>query len=191
MAGLNSLIIDHPWMMLVLVPLLLIGVPGVVAARTLRVKAKRTSTQAALPPALAKRMDAVSTVAADMASKRHREALRGVVSRVLALREATGRDGSVDDEVGAAIDQALVATGRLDAIDRSLTGVDLRNPDDHAHALMHERDTWSARLHDLVGTLESLRVRLAAAKGSAGASEETLATLRAKVDALEEVQRDD
>ena len=93
-------------------------------------------------------------------------------------------------DVCAAIDQALVATGRLDTIDRQLEGVDLRNPDDKAHALMHERDTWSARLHDLVGTLESLRVRLAAAKGKGGANEETLAILRAKVDALEEVERD-
>ena len=190
MAGLFSSISQHPGVMLVVVPLLFILTPGIIAARTLGAKAKRSGSRVALPPALSERMDAVCTVAVGMESKRHREALRGVVSRVLDLREATGNDGSMDDEVGAAIDQALVATGRLDTIDRELEGVDLRNPDDYAHGLMHERDTWSARLNDLVGTLESLRVRLAAAKGTVGASEETLATLRAKVEALEEVQRD-
>jgi serine/threonine-protein kinase len=189
MAGVYSSMAQTPWL-LVMLPVVLIVAPGIVAARTLRAKAKRTGGQAALPAPLAQRMDAVGTAGAGMESKRHREALRGVVSRVMALRDATGRDGALDEEVGAAIDQALVATGRLDTIDTQLQGVDLQNPDDEAHGLMHERDTWSARLHDLVGSLESMRVRVAAAKGKAGASEEALAVLRAKVDALEEVQRD-
>ncbi len=189
MAGVYSSIAQTPWLLLLL-PLVLIIAPGIVAARTLRAKAKRTGGQAALPAPIAQRMDAVATAGAGMQSKRHREALRGVVSRVMALRDATGTDGALDDEVGAVIDQALVATGRLDTIDGRLEGVDLQNPDDEAYALMHERDTWSARLHDLVGSLESMRVRLAAAKGKAGASEEALEILRAKVDALEEVQRD-
>lgn len=190
MVGLNSVMMDNPWLLL-LVPILLLGVPGGVALRTLGAKAKRSGGTAALPGPIADRMEAIATVAADMESQRHREALRGVVSRALALREATGADGTVDDEVVAAMDQALVATGRLDTIDRALAGVDIQRPDEQTHALMHERDTWSARLLDLVGTLESLRVRLAAAKGKVGPAEETLATLRAKVDALEEVQRDD
>ncbi|MGH1348062.1 MAG: serine/threonine-protein kinase [Nannocystales bacterium] len=181
--------IDSPMLLLILPVLLLIG-PAVTALQTLRPKAKRVGGGSALPPALSSRMDAVSTVAAGMESQRHREALRGVVSRVLALREATGGDGSLDTEATAAIDQAVVAAGRLDTIDRQLERADLQRPTDDVHALMHERDTWSARLLDLVGTLEALRVRLAAAKGQGAASEDTLATLRAKVDALEEVQRD-
>jgi hypothetical protein len=123
-----------------------------------------------------------------MDSKRHRESLRGVVSRVLALREAAGTDEVLDAEAASAIDQALAATGRLDTIDRALAGADLQSPDEATHALMHERDTWSARLLDLVGTLESLRVRIVAAKGAGARAEDTLATLRAKVGALEEVQ---
>ncbi len=189
MAGMYSTFAQTPWMVFLL-PLILFGVSGVVGLRTLKPKAKHNGTKALLPPTLEERMDAVSTVAAAMESKRHRESLRGVVLRVLALREATGADGSVDDEAASAIDQALVATGRLDTIDRALQSVDLQNPTDEFHALMHERDTWSARLLDLVGTLETLRVRLAASKGAAGSSEDVLATLRAKVEALEEVQRD-
>lgn len=190
MAGVYSSIAQTPWLLLLL-PVALLVAPGIVAARTLRAKAKRTRGQAALPAAVTKRMDAVATAGAGMQSKRHREALRGVVARVMALREATGADGTLDDEIGAAIDQALVATGRLDAIDAQLGDADLQNPDDEDYALMHERDTWSARLHDLVGTLESMRVRLAATKGRAGAGDEALEVLRAKVEALEEVQRDD
>lgn len=188
-ASMVNSMMESPILLLML-PLLLVAVPGVVALQTLRPKAKRIAGGTSLPPALSSRMDAVSTVAAGMESKRHREALRGVVSRVLALREATGNDGSVDAEAVAAIDQAVVAAGRLDTIDRQLELADLQRPTDEVHTLMHERDTWSARLLDLVGTLEALRVRLAAAKGQGGASEETLAILRAKVDALEEVQRD-
>ena len=188
-AGLNNLIIDHPWM---LVPMLILflGAPFVVGARTLGAKAKRISGGKALPPALEQRMEAVATVAAGMESQRHREALRGVVSRVLALRDATGADEGIDAEGAAAIDQALVATGRLDIVDQDLQGHDLRSPDDVTHALMHERDTWSARLLDLIGTLESMRVRVAAAGGKKGAAADRLALLRAKVEALEEVQND-
>ncbi len=189
MAGIYSSITQQPWMLLML-PFLLIGVSGFVALRTVKVKAKHGGTTKMLPAALEERMDAISTVASGMESKRHREALRGVVTRVLALREATGADGSVDDEVVAALDQALVATGRLDTIDQELGSVDLQNPTNAIHGLMHERDTWSSRLLDLVGTLETMRVRLASAKGSGGASEDALAQLRAKVEALEEVQRD-
>ncbi len=188
-ASMVNTLMESPGLMLIL-PLLLMVAPTVVALQTLRPKAKRVGGGTSLPAALSARMDSVSTVAAGMQSQRHREALRGVVSRVLALREATGNDGSVDAEAAAAIDQAVVAAGRLDTIDRQLELADLQRPTDEMHTLMHERDTWSARLLDLVGTLEALRVRLAAAKGQGGASDETLAILRAKVDALEEVQRD-
>lgn len=184
----NSLM-ESPLLLLML-PVLLLIAPAVVALQTLRPKAKRVSGGPALPAALSERMESVSTVAAGMESQRHREALRGVVSRVLALREATGRDGSVDAEAAAAIDQAVVAAGRLDMIDRQLEQADLQQPTDAVHTLMHERDTWSARLLDLVGTLEALRVRLASAKGQGRAGEDALAVLRAKVDALEEVQND-
>jgi len=186
----NTVMESSMLFMMLMLPMLLIVIPTVAALQTLRPKAKRVGGGASLPAALSARMEAVSTVAAGMESQRHREALRGVVSRVLALREATGNDGSVDAEAVAAIDQAVVAAGRLDAIDHKLEVADLQQPTDEVHALMHERDTWSARLLDLVGTLEALRVRLAAAKGQGGASDDTLAILRAKVDALEEVQRD-
>ncbi len=184
-----SSLLESPFLMW-LFPLLLVVVPGFVALKTLRPKAKRLAGGGSLPAALSARMDAVSTVAAGIESQRHREALRGVVSRVLAVRDATGNDAAVDLEAVAAIDQAIAAVGRLDAIDRELKLTDLQRPTDAMHTLMHERDTWSARLLDLVGTLEALRVRLAAAKGHGGASEEALALLRAKVGALEEVQRD-
>jgi hypothetical protein len=55
---------------------------------------------------------------------------------------------------------------------------------------MHERDTWSARLLDLTATLESFKARIAAAAGRQRDDErELMDSLRAKVEALEEVQQ--
>ncbi len=165
-------------------------VPTAVALQSTRPKSKLAGARSSLPPALGERMKSVAIVGAGMQSKRHRESLRGVVSRALALRSAVGSDASLDAEVAEAIDHAVVATGRLDTIDHALAHADLQRPTDAQHALMHERDTWTARLHDLVGTLESLRTRLAAADGAAGESQAVLDRLRAKVEALEEVQAD-
>ncbi|MEM6294572.1 MAG: serine/threonine-protein kinase [Myxococcota bacterium] len=176
------------WVLALMVAAALIA-PLVVALQSSRPTAVLAAAASSLPAALGERMKAVATVGAGMQSRRHRESLRGVVSRALALREAAGADGALDAEVAEAIDQALVATGRLDTIDQGLAGVDLQRPTDAQHALMHERDTWTARLHDLVGTLESLRTRLAAAT-SGGESEAALARLRNKIEALEEVQAD-
>lgn len=189
LVGLNGVVMDTPWLIPVYLLAFLIA-PLVTAFVGARAKGSLSKDVSSLPPALAQRMDAVSKVGAGMSSRRHRESLRGVVSRVLQLREAGGGDGgALDDEASQAIDQAIVATGQLDIIDQKLEGADLREANDEVHALMQQRDRWSARLLDLTGTLDSLRARLAAARGTAGnADEEVLDRLRAKVEALEEVQ---
>ncbi len=192
--AMSGSIAEHLWVWLLFAGLWL-TIPAGVVALSLRPKARAKQLSAALPPPLALRMENVATVGAGLESPRHREALRGVVSRVLALRETTAqteRDtGAVDEEAVAAIDLAIVATGRLDILDQTLKTADLNEATDEVHGLMRERDTWSARLLDLVATLEALRTRVAAAaaRGGAAADDELLDALRAKVEALEEVQQ--
>jgi hypothetical protein len=115
-----------------------------------------------------------------------------VVAQALALRSLhETQDERTDAELAQALDVAMVAAARLDALDTELEQADLRESSAHIHALMRERDTWSSRLLDLAATLESLRVRIATAVARRGRADdvELLELLRAKVEALEEVQQ--
>lgn len=154
--------------------------------------------RAALPPVIAQALKKVSQVGPTLRAPRHREALRGVVASALALRSSTAGAGSgaTDIELGKALELALVAAGRLDALDAQLEGADLRQASAQLRGLLTERDTWSARMLELSASLETLRARLIRAQGRkatadrsvvASVEAETLAVLRAKIEALEEV----
>jgi tRNA A-37 threonylcarbamoyl transferase component Bud32 len=189
-ASMGSFVGQLGWLWL-LYPLLWLAIPAVFGARTLRPATTLERTAKALPPALAARIAKIAQVGGSLDARRHRESLRGAVSRALQLREATpqAQRPEIDPEIGEALDVALVAAGRLDELDRRLERADLREASAEVHALMRERDTWSARLLDLTATLESFKARLAAASGRARPEEdELLEDLRAKVEALEEVQ---
>ena len=191
-ASMGGTMAQNPWMLLVGV-FAFLGVIGVVVARTLAPGTKRTGVpRRALPAAVQAALGRVETAAPGIEHARHREALRAVVGRVLALAPADehGEDPALTEELATAIDAATAAAGRLDALDRQLAVRGMSEASDETRALLHERDTWSARLLRLSATLESLGVRAAAAKAKAGDADDTeaLDDLRAQVEALEEVQ---
>ncbi len=144
----------------------------------------------ALPAALAERVDKLATVLPGIRARRHREALRGVVRRALALHAAVPADVQAEwtGELAEVIDVALVAAGRLDVLEERLLQLDLREPDEATARDLRERDTWAARLLEVTARLDALRVRwAAAAAGTRG--DDLLDDLRAQVTALEEVSR--
>lgn len=186
---------QHPMTLLMGIPLLLV-VGGWTAARALGPAAKRTGADGpAFPQAVRSALARVQTVAKGIEHARHREALRGVVGRTLALAPAEGwSDNSADDaayadELAGAIDAATAATGRLDALDGQLAARDLAESSDETRLILHERDLWSARLLRLSATLESLATRrlLANVKADSAQQRQSLEELHRRVEALEEV----
>jgi hypothetical protein len=146
-----------------------------------------------LPPNMRQRLVALYRVVETIVERRHRDALRAIVHRVVALTRDLSREHQaiVDDEMALALDLAAVATRRMDELDRAMAHAEFDPAEPSHRELMHERDTWSARLLDLTATLDALTARRAAA-GALLAAEGTdtlLADLRASVEALEEVQR--
>jgi len=153
-----------------------------------RPAAVRTAATAALPPAVAAPLGRVAGVVPALEAARHRDALRGVVERALALREAVPADerARIEPDLGRIVDLATVAASRLDELDRRLAAADLRDVGDAARAAWVERDRWAARLLEVTAFLDALRARWAAARaaGDGGLLDE----LRAQVEALEEVE---
>ncbi len=153
--------------------------------------ATRRSTP--LPSALQSRIAALPNVVGHITERRHREALRAVVHRVVSLVRSVppASRGDVEAEMSQAIDLAAVATTRMDLLDRTMGERDFDPSAPHHRTLMHERDMWSARLLDLTATLDALAARRVAAAVRAGdeRAQELLDSLRATVEALEEVQR--
>lgn len=184
---------DMTWLML-LVPAAILGTFVSVAGLALRRFTRDLGTRAgALPEVLAERLEKVATVGPAIEARRHRRGLKAVVARALGARRALGEaDAKVDQELAEAIDVALVAAARLDALDRDLSaqGVVLHEARGELRDKLQERDLWAARLLDLTATLDGLRGRLAAANAGQGARDDAdaLSDLRARVDALEEVQ---
>ncbi|MEM6996668.1 MAG: serine/threonine-protein kinase [Myxococcota bacterium] len=190
-ASLLGTIAQHPSTIVIGV-LVTAGIASWAAMRTLGTVTTRSGDRGpALPPPVRQALDRVQAAAPGIEHARHREALRAVVGRALAL--APGETSAPDDplavELANAIDTATAATGRLDALDRSLASRSLAESSDETRGLLHDRDRWSARLLRLSATLESLAIRTASAKARAEATrgEETLEALRDRVDALEEV----
>ena len=147
--------------------------------------------RAALAPALTDALGRVEKVIPVLAAARHRHALRAVVLRSLALAEAHPGDAEAAAELAQAIDAAMVAAGRLDALDQELARLDLRSASDELRARLLERDTWSARLLELTATLDALQARRAGARQALAAAgvDEQLGELRIRVEALEEIAR--
>jgi hypothetical protein len=170
-----------------LIPLVLIVVSTATTWRSLRqITAAGGPPKAALPPPLARALADVERIAPAIDTARHRHSLRAVVRRALAL--APSLDAGAVDELGQAVSAAAAAAARLDVLDRRLAASDIQRPDEALRATLHERDTWSARLLSLTAALDAFEARLAAARTSGAADAATLADLRARVEALEEVQ---
>ena len=174
---------------LFVLPVILALVAGVTSWRSLRqLTAPADRTPPALPPPLAKALADVERVAPTIDTARHRHSLRAVVRRALALAPALGPGGPAD-ELGQAVSAAAAAAARLDALDRALAARDIQREGETLRATLHERDTWSARLLSLTAALDAFEARLARAGSRTAADDAALADLRARVEALEEVQR--
>ena len=106
-------------------------------------------------------------------------------------RREVAEDHAAVVDLGQAIDAAMVAAGRLDALDQELARLDLRSASDELRARLLERDTWSARLLELTATLDALQARRAGARQALAAAgvDEQLGELRIRVEALEEIAR--
>jgi hypothetical protein len=167
-----------------------------------RPAAKRTSSrpQALLPSSLEAALGRVAGVVPAMSAARHRDALRGVVERALALREvfdATGRAATpalpsgpalpaMDDELAQLIDVAALASSRLDQLEAELSPEDLRSDDAAQRERWHVRDRWAAKLLQVTAFLDAMRARAVMSKArSVGRAE--LEDVRAQIAALEEL----
>lgn len=177
----------------------LVGLAGAVVYGVARNSAGRTNVASlptvrpALPPGLAGRIQQLPALVPKIAQRRHREALGAVVGRVLALLRGSAGPAATEiaPELEHAINLAGVAAQRMDDIESMMGQSDFDPADTDHRALMQERDMWAARILDLTATLDALAARLAAAEARVGLqrSEDALASLRANVEALEEVQR--
>lgn len=172
--------------------LLVVGAPVLATAAGWqsagRVVTRRQKVVAGAPPGLAAPLDRVAGVLPAIAEKRHRESLRAVVQRVLAVADALepARYRELEAELSRLLDLATVAASRVDELERTLTGADLRSPDEGTRALLRERDRWAARLLDAAAFLDAFRASL---QGRAAQREvdDRLAELSARIEALEEV----
>lgn len=187
----------HPAFLAVAFPALLLCAPVVYGVTLHQVSrpAVAVSKPAAhgLTPRVRARLDGLHSVVGRIGERRHRDALRAVVHRVIALSRDTpaAMQPEIDAEMEHAIHLATGATLRMDELDRWMSGPGFDPADPAARATMHERDRWSARLLELTATLDALAARRAAARAAQEAADlpEELQALRATVEALEEVQR--
>src|SRR5258707_15638829 len=88
------------------------------------------------PSALDAALVRVADVVPAMAADRHRDALRGVVERALALRDVVdpaGRD-ALDRELAELVDHAALAASRLDQLEAGLSPDDLKSDDEARRA---------------------------------------------------------
>ena len=184
-------VISQGWAALVGI-VALVGVSAGTAVWSVRAVAVGTAGRAkALPDPVRAALSRVEKSLPAIAEGRHRQGLRAAVSRATELAHTLpqGDDGIVE-ELALAIDAATVASARLDALDRQLGQLDRDSASEDARVLLHERDTWSARLLSLTATLDALKARIAraTARRDRAAEEDALADLRARIEALEEVQ---
>jgi serine/threonine-protein kinase len=169
----------------------------------------------ALPSALDAALARVADVVPAMTAARHRDALRGVVERALALRDAVdptggaaprpaggavgvptprlaaldpaGRD-ALDRELAKLIDHAALAASRLDQLEARLSPDDLRSDDEARRASWRVRDRWAARILQVTAFLDAMRARAAMARARVAAQAD-LDELRGHVAALGEIER--
>ena len=149
---------------------------------------ERGRLAAALPSALDAALARVAGVVPAMAAARHRDALRGVVERALALRDAVdpAERAALDPELAELVDHAALASSRLDQLEAELSPDDLRSDDEAVRASWRVRDRWAARILQVTGFLDAMRARAVMARARRTADGD-LAELRAHVDALGEM----
>jgi hypothetical protein len=176
----------------------LIGSAGVLAFISLwrgflhagRPVVKRVANQprAALPSALDAALGRVAGVVPAMSAARHRDGLRGVVERALAMRDALdpAERAALEGQLAELIDVAALASSRLDQLESELSPDDLRSGDEAARARWHVRDRLAAKILQVTAFLDAMRARavMARARGARGAG---LDDLRAQISALQEM----
>jgi serine/threonine protein kinase len=152
---------------------------------------ERANTRA-LPPAMQQRLNALYGTVPTLKEDRHREALRAVVHRCVAFTRTLlpEQQREIEHEMAHAINLAAVAACRMDALDAEMARAEFDPADPEHRGRMRERDMWSARLLDLTATLDALAARRASAEHRRDHTSEVeaLASLRATVESLEEVQ---
>jgi hypothetical protein len=149
-----------------------------------------TARASRIPAGVRRKLDELPNIVQRIAARRHRESLRAVVSRVVALVQEAQGDPEIEAEMEHALNLAAGSTLRMDQLESDMTRPEF-DPADPAHRqLMHERDMWAARLLDLMATLDAFSARRANARALMRAAEpdDTLDSVRAAVEALEEVQ---
>ncbi|PRQ02466.1 Serine/threonine-protein kinase PknB [Enhygromyxa salina] len=139
-----------------------------------------------LSPGLRTAFDRVEQIAPALPEARHRHALRAVVRQSLDLRKQLGPD-QVDEELAGAVTLASATTASLARIDADLRSRDLNDGAPETRELLHQRDHLAGRMAELSGSLETLRIRARSGRGPVE-TDESLDDLRARVEALEEVQ---
>jgi hypothetical protein len=154
----------------------------------------------ALPSALDAALAGVARVVPAMAAARHRDALRGVVERGLALRAAlepaagaasagtaAADRAALDGELARLFDVAALASSRLDQLEAELSPEDLRSDDEAKRARWHVRDRWAARILQVTAFLDAMRARAVMARARALGQAE-LDDVRAQIAALAEIE---
>jgi hypothetical protein len=156
-----------------------------------------TGRPALLPSSLEAALGRVASLVPAMSAARHRDALRGVVERALALRDVLDPSeraarATLDDELAQLIDVAALASSRLDQLEAELSPEDLRSDDEAKRARWHVRDRWAAKILQVTAFLDAMRARAIMSKArGAGRSEHSahpeLDDVRAQIAALQEL----
>jgi hypothetical protein len=157
------------------------------------VKRVTGKARAELPSGLDAALGRVAAVVPAMSAARHRDALRGVVERALALRAAvdlssgTAERDALDVQLAEMIDVAALASSRLDQLEAELSPDDLRSGDEAKRARWHLRDRWAAKILQVTAFLDAMRAR-AVMSQARGARSANLDDLRAQIAALAALQ---
>jgi hypothetical protein len=155
-----------------------------------RPAARRAATRQlqALPSILDAALGRVAGVVPAMSAARHRDALRGVVERALALRDVLdpAQRAAMDDQLAQLIELAALASSRLDQLEAELSPDDLRGGDDAKRARWHVRDRWAAKILQVTAFLDAMRARAVMSKAR-GLGRAELDDVRAQIAALEEL----
>jgi hypothetical protein len=153
-----------------------------------------TGRPALLPSSLEAALGRVASLVPAMAAARHRDALRGVVERALALRDVLdpgerAARATLDDELAQLIDVAALASSRLDQLEAELSPEDLRSDDEAKRARWHVRDRFAAKILQVTAFLDAMRARaiLSKARGAQRSALPALDDVRAQIAALQEL----
>lgn len=188
----------HPAALIFTMPFVVAAIPviyGTTLLKTSRAYVEVTQPPTfAIPPSIQEVLLRLHTVVVQLVEARHREALRTIVHRVVALcrgiHPSDLNRAELEAEMTHAITLAATATQRMDELDRVMAQPGFDPADPTHRQSMHERDMWAARLLDLTAALDSLVARRLAAEAEIRAAQpDELDDLRAMVEALEEVQR--